>query len=127
MKKNLNNEGVGLFQAELFQLSLSEQQFLIMQIRLDFALFMATHFDLHKNQIIQINSMSDSFKSMLAEGIATTWESGQPINFYKETLAEDDVPDAKDIIMSDPNSPLMMMSSGNPIPLPLMILIRYRP
>lgn len=130
MKKTLDNTGVADFQSELFQLTLAEQQFRISQIRINFISFMLTYFDLHSNQIEQIGNMPDSFTSMLANGIATTWESGQPINFQKETLAKDDKPDVKDIIVSDANlpNPTDPNTTGD-VPLtifPLSIWIRYR-
>lgn len=130
MKKTLDNTGVANFQSELFQLTLAEQQFRISQIRINFIAFMLTYFDLHSNQIEQIGNMPDSFTSMLANAIATTWESGQPINFQKETLAKDDKPDVKDIIVSDANipNPTDPNTTGDgPVTIfPLSIWIRYR-
>lgn len=128
MKKIFNNAGVASFQSELLHLTSPEQQLLIAQIRADFALFMMDHFDLHTNQISQINNMSATFKTTLAEGIASTWESGYAITFQKDTVAADDKPTVKDIIIggssvSDPNNPSI---AGMSMDFPFSVWICYR-
>lgn len=127
MKKILNNAGVAAFQTEFFQLTLTEQQFLIAQIRADFALFMNDYFDLHINQVTQIDSMPSTFKATLAEGIASTWEAQLPVSFDKETVDEDDKRGVKDIIVSSTPLPTVNSATTNtPVIYPFMIWIRYR-
>jgi hypothetical protein len=127
MKQILNNAGVTAFQNELFQLTLTEQQFLIAQIRSDFALFMNSHFDLHVNQIAQISNMPPNFRATLAEGIASTWEAQLHVSFDKETIAADDKPGVKDIIVSSTPLPTVNSATANSTVIyPFMIWIRYR-
>lgn len=128
MKKIFNNAGVATFQSELLHLNSTEQQLLIAQIRADFAQFMMDHFDLHTNQITQINNMTTKFKTMLAEGIASTWESGYAITFQKDTVAEDDKPTVKDVVIGgssvpDPNNPDVTDMS---LDFPFSVWICYR-
>lgn len=129
MKKTFNNAGVASFQSEFLHLSATDQQLLIAEIRSDFAQFMMDYFDLHSNQINQINNMPTSFKTMLAEGIASTWESGYPITFQKDTVAADDKPTVKDIITggaSVPNpSPTNFGLGSTTTLIPFNIWIRY--
>lgn len=127
MKKILNNAGVAAFQTELFHLTLAQRQVLIADIRADFAQFMNTHFDLHINQIVQISNMPTSFKNTLSEGIATTWEAQLHVSFDKETVAADDKPGVKDIIVSSTPLPTINSSTTNSTVIyPFMIWIRYR-
>jgi len=127
MKNTLDNTGVAAFQTYFFSLTLTEQQFLIAQIRANFLSFMLTYFDLHSNQIDQINDMPDSFRTSLAEGIASTWEAHLHVSFDKETVAADDKPGVKDIIVSSTPLPAVNSSTTNSTVIyPFMIWIRYR-
>jgi len=126
MKKTLDNIGVVAFQNEFFSLTLTEQQFLIAQIRTDFLSFMLTYFDLHSNQIDQITNMPDSFRTTLAEGIARTWEAQLHVIFDKETVAADDKPGVKDIIVSSTPLPTVSNTTDSAVIYPFMIWIRYR-
>ncbi|MGA6118318.1 hypothetical protein [Sphingobacterium anhuiense] len=126
MKNTLDNTGVAAFQTYFFSLTLTEQQFLIAQIRTDFLSFMLTYFDLHSNQIDQINDMPDSFRTSLAEGIASTWEAQLHVSFDKETVAADDKPGVKDIIVSSTPLPTVSSTVNSSVLYPFMIWIRYR-
>ncbi len=126
MKNTLDNTGVAAFQTYFFSLTLTEQQFLIAQIRTDFLSFMLTYFDLHSNQIDQINDMPDSFRTSLAEGIASTWEAQLHVSFDKETVAADDKPGVKDIIVSSTPLPTVSSTVNSAVLYPFMIWIRYR-
>ncbi|UZJ63269.1 hypothetical protein OKW96_12150 [Sphingobacterium sp. KU25419] len=105
MKKILNNAGVTAFQTEFFQLTLTEQQFLIAQIRSDFALFMNDYFDLHINQVTQIGSMPTTFKATLAEGIASTWEAQLHVSLTKRRLTKMTNVESKILLSPVPHSP----------------------
>jgi hypothetical protein len=123
MKKSFNNAGVALLQAELMTAPLTDRQTQCALMRINFKQFMLDNFDLSSKQIAEIGAMSAQTEMEFGEAIANTWESGQQVNFQKDTAETTE--DPKDVILSDPNSNYASSDPDNW--LPISIHIRYSP
>lgn len=123
MKKSFSNAGVALLQAELMAAPFTDRQTQCALIRINFKQFMLDNFQLSSKQISEINAMPVQTEMEFGEAIANTWESGQQVNFQKDT--SDTAEDPKDVILSDPNSNYANSDPANW--LPISIHIRYTP
>lgn len=122
MKRTFNNLGVAALQSEMLSCTDAERAQHIAQLLSDFSQFMSTRFELRAEQIALIDSMAPETRSLLTEGIANTWNSGQQVNFQKDSPQSGDEP--KDIIVTDPNLLFDGEMAGEW--LPISIWIRYR-
>src|SRR5690606_34828418 len=100
MKQNFDNAGVAQVQTSTIALPAAELAAEVTYIRTDFKGWMRERFDLHPNQEQQLEIMPDDFAQRLANAIADHYEQRIPAQFYKETRAEDDNKDLKDLILN---------------------------
>src|SRR5690606_20490893 len=98
MKQIFDNDGVAKVQASVVGLPAAELAAEVTYIRTDFKGWMRKCFDLHPNQEQQLDIMPEDFALRLANAIADHYEQRVPVQFYKETRAEDDKKDFKDLI-----------------------------
>jgi hypothetical protein len=114
MKKPFNTDGVYGFQQELLSAPPDYLQLQIQRVSADFKNFLLDNFDFSESQLEQISTMPTEAATTLGAAIADSWAMGQAVVFQKGSPMTQK--DAKDIILSGPNSSL----SG-----PALIQIRY--
>lgn len=120
MKNSFNNAGVATFHHYLFLLNITDRQVVIDLARVDLGQLLLDYFDMSPSQQVYILNMTSDFKETTGTGIAETWESGQAIQFQKDTPAPGE--DVKDLVVIDPSSLFNTTSSR----IPISIHIRYR-
>lgn len=127
MKQLFNEAGVAFVQNYVLALLTADLLLETQFLRADFSAWMNKTFDLHLNQQLQIQSMSITFKTALADAIANCWEQGLAVSFTKETKAEDDTPDQKEIIVFGLDHNITNSSQVFAHPLMIQILYKYKP
>ncbi|MEN5059085.1 hypothetical protein [Sphingobacterium kitahiroshimense] len=127
MKQIFDETGVSFVQNYVLTLLAADLLLETQLLRADFSAWMHKTFDLHLNQQLQIQSMSGIFKAALADAIANCWEQGLTVSFTKETRAEDDTPDQKEIHVFGLDHNLSDSSQLFAHPLMIQILYKYAP
>ncbi|WP_400261419.1 hypothetical protein ACFX5U_16060 [Sphingobacterium sp. SG20118] len=126
MKQPFDEAGVAFVQDYVLALLASDLLLETQLLRTDFTTWMNNTFDLHLNQQLQIQSMSSTFKTTLADAIANCWEQGLAVGFTKETKAADDTPDQKEIIVFGLDHNITESSQIFAHPLMIQILYKYK-
>lgn len=127
MKKIFDNEGVAQVQTSIVGLPAAELAAEVNHIRTDFKGWIRKWFDLHPNQEQQLDIMPEDFALRLANAIADHYEQRIPVQFYKETRAEDDKKDFKDLILQGMDQVTYSLGSTSSVAVPeLAIWIRYK-
>lgn len=127
MKQNFDNAGVAQVQTSIIGLPAAELAAKVTYIRTNFKGWMRESFDLHPNQEQQLEMMPEYFAERLANAIADHYEQRIPVQFYKETRAEDDKKDFKDIILQGMDQVTYTLGSTPSVAIPeLAIWIRYK-
>lgn len=127
MKQNFDNAGVAQMQTSTIELPAAELAAEVAYIRTDFKGWMRDKFDLYPNQERQLEIMPDDFAQRLANAIADHYEQRMPVQFYKETRAEDDNKDLKDLILNGMDQVTYTLGSEPSVAVPdLAIWIRYK-
>lgn len=127
MKQPFDEAGVAFVQNYVLALLTADLLLETQLLRADFSTWMNKTFDLHLNQQLQIQSMSTTFKTALADAIANSWEQGSVVSFTKETKAEHDTPDQKEIIVFGLDHNITNSSQVFAHPLMIKILYKYKP
>lgn len=127
MKKQFDNAGVADVQALIVALPPAELAAEVTYVRTDFKGWMHERFALHPNQEQQVAIMPEDFASRIANAIAAHYEKRIPVQFYKETRAEDDSNDLKDLILNGLDQVTYTLGSTPGVTVPeLAIWIRYK-
>jgi len=127
MKQLFDNAGVAQVQTSTIALPAAELATEVAYIRSDFKGWMRDKFDLHPNQEQQLAIMPDDFTQRLAHAIADRYQQRTPVQFYKETRAEDDNKDLKDLILNGMDQVTYTLGSELSVAIPdLAIWIRYK-
>lgn len=126
MKQPFDEAGVAFVQDYVLALLAADLLLETQLLRTDFSTWMTNNFDLHLNQQLQIQSMSSTFKTALADAIANSWEQGLAVSFTKETKAEHDTPDQKEIIVFGLEPNIANKSQVFAHPLMIQILYKYK-
>ncbi|WP_146113651.1 hypothetical protein [Sphingobacterium gobiense] len=114
-------------QTSTIELPAAELATEVAYIRSDFKGWMRDKFDLHPNQEHQLEIMPDDFAQRLANAIADHYEQRVAVQFYKETRAEDDNKDLKDLILNGMDQVTYTLGSEPSVAVPeLAIWIRYK-
>lgn len=124
MKQPFDETGVAFVQNYVLALLAADLLLETQLLRADFSSWMNKTFDLHLNQQLQIQSMSSTFKTAIADAIANSWEQRTAVSFIKETKDEDDTPDQKEILVFGLDQSITI--SNQIFAYPLMIQIRYK-
>lgn len=127
MKQLFDNAGVAQVQTSTIALPAAELATEVAYIRSDFKGWMRDKFDLHPNQEHQLEIMPSDFAQRLADAIADCYAQRMPVQFYKETRAEDDSKDLKDLILNGMDQVTYTLGSEPSVAIPeLAIWIRYK-
>jgi len=127
MKYTFDNSGVGQKQASVVALPDAELQAEVNFIRTDFKGWMRESFDLLPHQEQQINIMPGDFTFRLANAIADHVERRRMVQFNKETRANENSDDLKELILFGLDEITFTLTSTPSVLVPeLAIFIRYK-
>lgn len=125
MKKQFNNIGVAQVQADIISLPREQRLVEAEAIRTDFVSWMADKFELQPDQYRQLENLSDELYGALSLGIASRFERGMAVQFFKEEKDDDPI-SIKDIILNDSHSIPQGEETHGDYPGHFYIWIRYR-
>lgn len=128
IKTTFDQTGVTLVQTTILALQVVQKELEMLELRTSFESWMSKWFNLETSQQLQIQNMDPLFRQELGIAIANNYAAGVAVNFSKENIRIDKVPDKKEIAVHgleqwqdpipDPASDLLSI--------PLMIRIQYR-
>ncbi|NGM67329.1 hypothetical protein [Sphingobacterium sp. SGR-19] len=127
MKYTFDNSGVGQKQASVVALPDAELRAEVDFIRTDFKGWMRESFDLLPHQDQQLDIMPADFTFRLANAIADHFEKRTMVQFNKETRANENSDDLKELILFGLDEITFTLTSTPSVLVPeLAIFIRYK-
>jgi len=127
MKYSFDNTGVAQKQASVVALPDAELQAEVDFIRTDFKGWMRESFDLLPHQDQQLDIMPADFTLRLANAIADHFEKRTMVQFNKETRANENSDDLKELILFGLDEITFTLGSTPEVLVPdLAIFIRYK-
>lgn len=127
MKYTFDNCGVGQKQASVVVLPDAELRAEVDFIRTDFKGWMRESFDLLPHQDQQLDIMPADFTFRLANAIADHFEKRTTVQFNKETRADENSDDIKELILFGLDEITFTLGSTPDVLVPeLAIFIRYK-
>ena len=128
IKRPFDHTGVAHVQTTILALPETEKELEMQELKNSFESWMNKWFNLEPSQQLQIQNMDQIFKQELGTAIANNYAVGLAVNFTKEEIRINEVPDKKEVVVHglEQWQDLIPDPASDLLSIPLMIRIQYR-
>lgn len=128
IKRPFDHSGVAQVQTTILALPLPQKELELLELKNSFDSWINKWFDLEPSQQLQIQQMDQLFRQQLGTAIANNYATGLALNFTKEEIRIDQVPDKKEVVVHglEQWQDLIQDPASDLLSIPLMIRIQYR-
>lgn len=128
IKRLFDQTGVAQVQTTILALPVTQKELELLELKNSFESWMTKWFNLEPNQHLQIQHMDPLFRQKLGTAIANNYAVGLAVNFTKEEIRINEVPDKKEVVVHGLEhwQDLIQDPASDLLSIPLMIRIQYR-